>query len=782
MPSSQQYPSQAELESRLESARGNVLAMLNSFYSEFITTSQWVLDIYPQLERLEIDLKRSLKDGQKWAIDASSRLKELIILVQLHRSLQGYDSTALHSLREAILHVKSFNYYFGRTEDFESATFVNVRQVLKNEVIIRRANMKHRASQLFATACTISQTHPSTVDLRVSYNIGAIGGLPSLEVSVSLSDIIEAAHDLDILSNRAQSFFSQLKRLVIEPMIKGDGWSITATNSKVRPKSDGAGMNRNGKVATQIQVGKKSNLRGELRVSFGKAGTFVSNEIHLKTSLENIVTISRFLNESLFAAIRRITPLHPESDESDGNAEVENKKEQITECVRRLWYDSFMPIVVEDVLKPMIPDTFTSEIMGKQHIIWFAEQLSALGVVSKFENELEKVLSNMARLVVRKRRTTLLQTAREILMSDDQNTAEVTEATERGGINAFRSGKNGADKTKLGAGNDGKTGKENKEGLDITEHDQFRLPTCQITVRTQLLMEMAYQTMQEASSSADESSAMELYLCTRDIFALFRGVVPVHEADKLETDPVRAMLFYNDCIYIVYHLLTLGYVATTAKGNKFPKGAAVDEKSEASLITFIDMVPAFRTLAERYFTNAMRTSRDHLVQLLVPNRSFDRSTLFTGLSDDERFADAERCVKQATYRLQTLARSWKAILPSDVYIETIGLLSGTLVSSLMKETAQAFAFLQLQEQNDSGGRASAILGEERSQLRYLLSLVKRVVQDLFERRNENGRATTSAMSLSNVGKSKGIWIKVSPGPHVEQWEEFCNTIQELEKE
>ena len=40
---------------------------------------------------------------------------------------------------------------------------------------------------------------------------------------------------------------------------------------------------------------------------------------------------------------------------------------------------------------------------------------------------------------------------------------------------------------------------------------------------------------------------------------LFRAIMPVYYQSSLEEIPGLSMLFFNDCMYISHHLLTLGF-------------------------------------------------------------------------------------------------------------------------------------------------------------------------------------------------------------------------------
>ena len=89
-------------------------------------------------------------------------------------------------------------------------------------------------------------------------------------------------------------------------------------------------------------------------------------------------------------------------------------------------------------------------------------------------------------------------------------------------------------------------------------------------------------------------SAVEFYLTSRDIFHLYRATTPAHDSESIQNNAAHAMLFHNDCTYIAYHLLTLGY--------QFSKYLTSPWDHTA---TFVDMVPGFRKLAEGYFRLTM---------------------------------------------------------------------------------------------------------------------------------------------------------------------------------
>ena len=68
---------------------------------------------------------------------------------------------------------------------------------------------------------------------------------------------------------------------------------------------------------------------------------------------------------------------------------------------------------------------------------------------------------------------------------------------------------------------------------------------------------------------------------------LFRALVPTYYADSLAHSLPRSLLFYNDCQYICYHLMTLSRQFQTVLPDPFKQSA-----------TFVDMIFLFRALGE----------------------------------------------------------------------------------------------------------------------------------------------------------------------------------------
>lgn len=128
----------------------------------------------------------------------------------------------------------------------------------------------------------------------------------------------------------------------------------------------------------------------------------------------------------------------------------------------------------------------------------------------------------------------------------------------------------------------------------------------------------------------------------RDVFDLFRAIVPLKHADMFSQVPQLCAVFHNDCFYIAHHLLTLGH--------QF-RGKLPEAMRPAA--TFVDMVPAFQELGEATFLKMQR------LQQLQLNKTLSEAHGFGGTDDDDHFEEVQRIIQQVQHQLTRLASVWK---------------------------------------------------------------------------------------------------------------------------
>uniref|UniRef100_G3UL93 Centromere/kinetochore protein zw10 homolog n=1 Tax=Loxodonta africana TaxID=9785 RepID=G3UL93_LOXAF len=206
----------------------------------------------------------------------------------------------------------------------------------------------------------------------------------------------------------------------------------------------------------------------------------------------------------------------------------------------------------------------------------------------------------------------------------------------------------------------------NLEPENTLDQHSFSLPTCRISESVKKLMELAYQTLLEATTSSDQC-AVQLFCSVRNIFHLFHDVVPTYHKENLQKLPQLAAIHHNNCMYIAHHLLTLGHQFSSRLAPVLCDGTA----------TFVDLVPGFRRLGTECFLAQMRAQKGELLERLSSARNF------LNMDDEENYSAASKAIRQVLHQLKRLGIVWQDILPVNIYCKAMGTLLNTAISEII---------------------------------------------------------------------------------------------------
>nr|XP_054295201.1 centromere/kinetochore protein zw10 homolog isoform X3 [Pongo pygmaeus] len=206
----------------------------------------------------------------------------------------------------------------------------------------------------------------------------------------------------------------------------------------------------------------------------------------------------------------------------------------------------------------------------------------------------------------------------------------------------------------------------NLEPENTLDQHSFSLPTCRISESVKKLMELAYQTLLEATTSSDQC-AVQLFYSVRNIFHLFHDVVPTYHKENLQKLPQLAAIHHNNCMYIAHHLLTLGHQFRLRLAPILCDGTA----------TFVDLVPGFRRLGTECFLAQMRAQKGELLERLSSARNF------SNMDDEENYSAASKAVRQVLHQLKRLGIVWQDVLPVNIYCKAMGTLLNTAISEVI---------------------------------------------------------------------------------------------------
>uniref|UniRef100_A0A0P4W4M1 Centromere/kinetochore protein zw10 homolog n=1 Tax=Scylla olivacea TaxID=85551 RepID=A0A0P4W4M1_SCYOL len=228
----------------------------------------------------------------------------------------------------------------------------------------------------------------------------------------------------------------------------------------------------------------------------------------------------------------------------------------------------------------------------------------------------------------------------------------------------------------------------------------LNMPKCQISTSVCDLVELIYETLEEACTSSPEYAG-RLFYTVHNILTLYSHVVPTAHAHQLATLPQQAAIVHNNSMYLAHHALFLGHQYRL----RLPQAL------RTATITTIDQAHELRKMASSIFLKAMQNHRTALITTLRESVCLD--SLGCDASQAEK---TQQGMRQVIHQLQLLHRVWQNVLPYRVYIKAIS----RLVSSVVEEVVARVVTLE----DISADAALALI--------TTLTLLKEFVPSLFK--------------------------------------------------
>ena len=203
-------------------------------------------------------------------------------------------------------------------------------------------------------------------------------------------------------------------------------------------------------------------------------------------------------------------------------------------------------------------------------------------------------------------------------------------------------------------------------------------------------MDLAVETDFTVDKDLEKLMPPMLYRTARELFDLYRAIIPSTHSNEISTIPRTAAILHNDCVYFAHKMLSLGLEYK----DRFPSFKQEvhddDEKDVDSPIvyTFLDMVPIFRELAEQTMQDMIKYQMNQLDEVVCP-----RITYFTdALRENEavvEWTEGETALQAGLYHLRHLSQSWWNVLSYEVYSRAIASLVDRLYSFYLEGVLKA---------------------------------------------------------------------------------------------
>uniref|UniRef100_A0A674IAJ6 Zw10 kinetochore protein n=1 Tax=Terrapene triunguis TaxID=2587831 RepID=A0A674IAJ6_9SAUR len=587
----------ARLSRRVEELRGEVCNMINKKYNEFLPSMQSAEDLVSQVDSLSsnIDLLKSRIENEVTQHTLYLFYLTCIELFQFDRAIKDY-STALLEKKyvAAARHLEKARSSLKMLESRKGFE-LKVLKALGTELTVQTQNMLYHLgeewrqmvlwklppSKEISSAETVMQTelHLRTMPLKEDQ----IAGPP-------VASVLQAFAVLGELHTRLKLFGQLLLKYILKPLI-----SYPSLRPLLEEQPD--------TVILHFESAEPNLEHPSPMEVFGKI-TLVLEVLH-----------KHLLNVSL-----------DECGENDKDSRV-----GLAEMLGDMVWEEVSGCLIQECLVYSIPanssklEQYVEVIKSTEE---FEKSLKNMGFLKGDATDLLKYARNVNSHFANKKCQDVIVAARKLMTSEIHNTVKITPDSS-------------VAIPKLpdpGAGDNLKMQKASKilhnelinlENETKLSQQTFSLPTCHISVSVEKLMELAYHTLVEATTSTDQC-CIQLFYCVRNIFHLFYDVVPIYHKENLQKLPQLAAIHHNNCMYIAHHLLTLGHQFRYCLTNILYDGAA----------TFVDLVPGFRRLGLECFLAQMRVQKGELLERLSSARNF------SNMDNEENYSAAKKAARQ----------------------------------------------------------------------------------------------------------------------------------------
>ena len=460
---------------------------------------------------------------------------------------------------------------------------------------------------------------PLSVTLETELRVPVSAADDTGEEGRSLSEIVDASKVLDTWPRIRSAFAKKLLHLAVRPLVLNPGLGITR----------------------QVEAGKDT-----LVVKFVKLEE--EEEAGEEAEMSTEERLSRLYSRlaTLFKVVGQVFP--------------GDRVGWMGGIGREVWPE-MARLIIDHHLATSVPKT-AQELERYEQVkvvtSEFETGLAELGLVEAGLNKLSDFTRNIEVYYEEQKKKNLLESARVILKKSIHNT-EMTASPEK------------SDPLPNAPHGHQRTARDHADPPDLdleTPEDQLKdfgaeFPSCAVSKCVKEFVVLLRETLHTCYAKETEDEKMVMFSTVRDMIDLFRAVFPAHHKEDVASIPAAATVFYNDCTYVVHHLILS---STRIQQNLSPRA------------TFVDLILLVRRMGEDAFQAEMRKQRDSVLRTLKAFGSF------AGVSEEEKRDEVYRGVRQGLFQITQLSRVYKETLPGYVHRDAVGNLLDVLVSYVVK--------------------------------------------------------------------------------------------------
>ncbi|XP_069902298.1 centromere/kinetochore protein zw10 homolog isoform X2 [Globicephala melas] len=617
----------SRLTQRVEEIKGEVCSMISKKYSEFLPSMQSAQDLVTQVDklsddidllksRIESEVRRDLHVSTAEFTDLKQQLERDSVVLSLLRQLHEF-STAIEEYNCALAEKK----YVTAAQRLEEAQIclkllksrkcfdLKILKSLSMELTIQKQNILYHLGEEWQKL--IVWKFPPSKDtsnlescLQTELHLCAEPSQKEEKTPVPpISCVLLAFSLLGELHTKLKSFGQMLLKYILRPLASCPSlFAVIESQPNII-------IIRFESVMTDLEHPSPSEVFAKIRLVLEVVQKQLL-DLPLVADVENEKTCKIVLAEMLGDMIW----------------------EDLSECL------------IKNCLVYSIP-TNSSKLQQYEEIIQSTEEfenaLKEMRFLKGNTTDLLKYARNINSHFANKKCQDVIVAARNLMTSEIHNTVKITPASKIS-VPDLPSPAEG-DKLQVRKVSTTQYNEVmNLEPENTLDQHSFSLPTCRISESVKKLMELAYQTLLEATTSSDQW-------------------------ENLQKLPQLAAIHLNNCMYIAHHLLTLGHQFRLRLAPILCDGTT----------TFVDLVPGFRRLGTECFLAQMRAQKGELLERLSSARNF------SNMDDEDNYSAASKAVRQVLHQLKRLGIVWQDVLPVNIYCKAMGTLLSTTISEII---------------------------------------------------------------------------------------------------
>ncbi|NXX75195.1 ZW10 protein, partial [Urocolius indicus] len=632
------------------SRRGEVCNMINNKYSEFLPGTQSAEDLAAQLDGLcgnidllkagiENEVQRDLNVAVAEFTELKQQLERDTLVLSILRKLQEFD-TSIKEYNTALLERK----YVAAAQQLEKARSslkalesrrgfeLKILKALSMELTVQTQNMLYHLGEEWQKLVVwklppAKESSGLEAVVRLELQLRTVPAQEEEVAGPPIASVLQAFAVLGELHTKLKSFGQLLLKSILKPL------TLYPSLQPVTEEQPDAFILR---------------FKAEEPISDHSSPMEVFDKIKL-------------VFEVLHKYLLNVPLEQPVEDKEDGRV-------TLAQLLGDMIWEELSDCLIHNCLVNSIP-TNSSKLEQYIEVIKCTEEfekaLKNMQFLKGDTTDLLKYARNVNSHFANKKCQDVIVAARNLMTSEIHNTVKITPDSSVALPKLPDPGTIHQPKTQRASPLVPKDGVNLGSEAQLSQHT-FSLPTCRISSSVEKLMELAYQTLLEATASTDQC-CIQLFYSVRNMFQLFCDVVPTYHKENLQKLPQLAAIHHNNCMYIAHHLLTLGHQFRYRMTNILCDGAA----------TFVDLVPGFRRLGMECFLAQMRVQKGEILERLSSARNF------SNMDDEENYSAANKAIRQVLHQLKRLGKVWQDVLPVNVYCKAMGTLLNTALAEMV---------------------------------------------------------------------------------------------------